>query len=388
MSLLTGYAEELQQYQLLIPGLRDAVYSVVFWRGHFPVHLRVLQCPPLPSGEERRFWDRCTKQTTIYLPLHSMVAFIGGILLAADFSLLPSFILFGFAWFLLSTSGHFSRFPSPWENHHRTFLELCGTMLLARPAVETIEPHQNEEAVTKFHAEKEEEYKKQKEKLEKKTAEENPQDFAGELEALNEEEIDITHSGHGFNVTVNPLKPILFPLQKHLEQACVAVRIARSLVTWEEPIYAFWIVLACMGGGLVLAFVPWGFILHWCFTISVWVFLGPWMKLADIFLMKKKSTEEEREEVRARMREKYKELLASATHRQTKKEDLTKLKQMKRYMFGKFLAAVPRFKQARHIDTPLSSSHASPHVADTDDSIDIVCRKYGQHLTGDMIPTR
>jgi hypothetical protein len=59
----------------------------------------------------------------------------------------------------------------------------------------------------------------------------------------------------------------------------------------------------------------------------------------------------------------------------------------KRYMFGEYLAVVPRFKEEWWVDISLAASYASPHVAG-ESYADIVCRKYGQHLTGEMIPRR
>lgn len=113
------------------------------------------------------------------------------------------------------------------------------------------------------------------------------------------------------------------------------------------------------------------------------------MKLVDwLYIKKPRTTEEEQKEVEARLRSKYKELWTTAVERQAVKEEKTKLKDMKRYMFGKYLAVIPRFKQSRYVDYPLSASHASPFVANTSDSYDIVCRKYGQFLSGDMIPIR
>lgn len=111
------------------------------------------------------------------------------------------------------------------------------------------------------------------------------------------------------------------------------------------------------------------------------------MKLVDIFYMKRvQSSEEEEKAAEARMKARYEALMDAARHTQTRREDLTKLKDMKRYMFGKFIAPIPRFKQQRYLDLPLAPSYASPHVSG--ETYNISCCKYGQHLTGDMIPKR
>jgi len=126
---------------------------------------------------------------------------------------------------------------------------------------------------------------------------------------------------------------------------------------------------------------------QWALRLGVWVFLGPWMKVVDIFYMKKdQTTEEARKAQEARMKARLNALLASARNTQIRKEELVKLKDMKKYMFGQYLAVLPKFKQQRYFDFPLSPSCAYAHSAG--ETYDIACRKSGQHLTGDMIPRR
>lgn len=130
-----------------------------------------------------------------------------------------------------------------------------------------------------------------------------------------------------------------------------------------------------------------GWLVRWALRIVVWTCLGPWMKLVDIhYINKTQSTEEAREAAEARMKAKYEALLATAMDTQTRKEELTKLKDMKKYMFGEYLAVLPRFKQQRFLDFPLAPSYASPYVAS--ETFHVTCRKYGQHLTGTMVPRR
>jgi hypothetical protein len=113
------------------------------------------------------------------------------------------------------------------------------------------------------------------------------------------------------------------------------------------------------------------------------------MKLVDwLYIKKPRSTEEEQKESHARLKSKYKDLMTMALERQTVREEKTKLKDMKRYMFGHYLAVVPRWKQSRYSDNPKPASHASPFVANTSDTFEIVCRKHGQYLSGNMIPKR
>jgi hypothetical protein len=254
--LLAEYVEELRGYESVLPILQEAVLTVVFWRGHYPVVIRVPQCPPMPRSDGGRLWDRYTKQITIRLPLHSVTAFVGGVLLADNFNFLPAFILFAVAWILLATSAHVTDNPSPWNNR-RSFLEILNVLVTNSSPVETIQPYENKEAIEQFFAEKKE-IENKREEARKKKAEEDllHEEVKGELND-EEGEVQMGPSRHGFGVQLNPLKPILFPMQQNLELTCRILRIVRSYVTWEESINAFWIIILAMFGGLLLLFVPW-----------------------------------------------------------------------------------------------------------------------------------
>ena len=211
MDLLAEYVEELKGTGLgLLPIIKNSAYTVVFWRGHHPLRLRVFRCPPLPASDDISLWDRFTKTTTILLPLHSVVAFIAAVLLVEDYNLFPSFLLFAIAWLFLATSGHISEHPSPWR-HPRSFTDLGRALTSNSSPVKTIEPNQNLQEVQKHQAEKEEAEKKLKEELEKKAREEEEhKDAVGQLEAMGDgAEIDMrtkTGGGLGGRVSVNPLK--------------------------------------------------------------------------------------------------------------------------------------------------------------------------------------
>ena len=256
MDLLSEYVEELKGYESILPMLQEAALTVVFWRGHYPVVMRVPQCTPTPGSDDRRMWDRYTKQITIRLPLHSVTAFVGGVLLADNFNFLPAFILFAVAWILLATSGHVTGNPSPWHNR-RSFLEILNVLVTNSSPVEVIQPNENKEAIEQFVAEKAK-LEIEQEEAKKKKAEEDllHQEVKEELDD-DEGEVQMGPSGLGPSVQLNPLKPILFPMQQNLEMACRIVRIVRSYITWEESINAFWIVILAMLGGLLLLFVPW-----------------------------------------------------------------------------------------------------------------------------------
>ena len=67
----------------------DALKSLVFWRGQ-------------------------VKIGTLYLPIHSACAFVGGLYLVDRPHLLPSFFFLGIAWVMLASMKYRSQHPSPW----------------------------------------------------------------------------------------------------------------------------------------------------------------------------------------------------------------------------------------------------------------------------------
>ena len=389
MDTLTSYIDELQGYESLLYVFKEAAFTVLLWRGHFPVTFWVPSIPlePVDPDHPKRFLRRLFKPVVYKLAIHSFVAFIGGIILAEDYNFFPSYLLLMIGWILLASNEYQNQNPSPWKRK-RSYWELWQVLLFNRSATDTIDPDQNKEEVLKYLQDKQKlaeeraaEAKKKQEAAEKEAAE-LQQELAEE--AAQEEDLETKKTGWG--VSVQPLKPFLYPLQQNLGKVVVAVRIARSIVTWEECHAAFWMTNACFLAGLLLLGVPWDWLIHWTFRIIVWVFLGPWMKLVDIFLVKGRTREEMKKKAQERLRLKYQEIVEARRFRQINREDAKKLKYMKRYMFGKYLISVPRFKEARWIDKPLLQSHASPHVSTLPEHVS--ASFFGQHLEGCMIPDR
>lgn len=229
MDLFAEYVEELKGTALaLLPIVKDAAYTVVFWRGHHPLRLRVFQCPPLPAGDDISLWNRVTKSITILLPLHSAVAFVAAVLLVEDYNLFPSFLLFAVAWLFLALSGFINENPSPWRQQ-RSFTELGRTLASNTSTVSTIEPNQNLPEIEKFEAAKAEAEKKLEEEAEKKAKEEKVHnDAVGHLGAMEDgAEVDMRTKTGGFGVpvTVNPLKRKSWRfVASHLNKAYLMIR--------------------------------------------------------------------------------------------------------------------------------------------------------------------
>jgi hypothetical protein len=107
------------------------------------------------------------------------------------------------------------------------------------------------------------------------------------------------------------------------------------------------------------------------------------------FRDKPNMTDEEKEESRKkRLRSRYEVAVEAASNYHVKRERAIKLQAMKKYMFGKFLIRVPRFREALYQDIPLPASFAEPYDASKVEAVVITDHKYGQNLFGDMVPQR
>jgi hypothetical protein len=344
--------------------------QVWLWRGHFDVNI-------------------CGK--AVALPLHSITAFVWGVLVTWNFNLFPSFLAFAIGWGFLACNEYKSRNPSPWHQRRR-YGPLLRALVLDQGTTQTIVPYQNLEAIEIYSKAEEE----QKALLKKQREHEAKHDEAirKELgEEIGEAGVDITTKKGGLleKISVNPLKGVLHPIQLQLKEIVIALRIATSIVLWEETFYAFWIVTISFAVSVVMILIPWGLLLRWLFRIAAWIFLGPWMIIVDrlYFRDKPNMTDEEKKALfKERLRLKYVKTVEAASNYHVKNERAHKLKAMKKYMFGKYLIRVPRFREALYQDIPLPESSAKPYVASDAEAIVITDRKYGQNLSGDMVPQR
>jgi hypothetical protein len=138
----------------------------------------------------------------------------------------------------------------------------------------------------------------------------------------------------GILTGLDPLRPILYPIQQQLHQAVVALRILKCVVLWNEAYYSFWIATACFVASAIVFWLPWSFLLRWFFRIVVAVGLGPWMTFVDqkYFKQPEMSNEERDENFRQRLQKRNEELLKSTKNYFQRKETAMKRKGMKDYM--------------------------------------------------------
>lgn len=216
------------------------------------------------------------------------------------------------------------------------------------------------------------------------------------MEEIGEADTDIsTKARAGFSI--DPFKPILFPLQQSLATVVRYLRHIRYVMFWEECYISFWVVTGCLLLSVIFLFVPWFFLLTWGARVTVWSLFGPWMKLVDILYVQKikPPTESEREERKIKKREKHHSMMSEAVaDARIKREKAAKLKAFKKYMFGKYITRVPCLKEDRFRDMPLEDSFAVPYFPERKPLSELAMeeagykstRLPGQHLVGDMIP--
>ena len=115
------------------------------------------------------------------------------------------------------------------------------------------------------------------------------------------------------------------------------------------------------------------------------------MKLVDWYFFHQTAnmTEEEHNaHVKQKLQKRFDAVIRAISDYQVKKERAAKLKSMKKYLYGKFIIRIPRVSLDLFQDYPLPESFANVFQKRTAKPIVITERKFGQHLTGDMIPVR
>jgi len=294
-------------------------FQTLLWRGHYRMTLFKNQ---------------------FLLPLNSATAFFWGVLVSWDFNRFPSFLLFSVAWAFLVSNGHVNQHPSPWHRC-RAYVPQCRAFLTGKNEPQTISPYHNVQEAIDY--EKAIERRELEIKRELELTNMNRLKMRAELGNSRQQKdytsvVDMTSQKESFlynNFVFSRVKRVLYPIQLQMRQVITSLRISSSVFLWEEAFIAFWVTSACLFGSFLLFWVRFDIILRWFFRIMVWVFLGPWMKLADQWYYRHYSdlTEEERDAViRARLRKRYERAMKTASSYQIRKERVRKLQSIKNYM--------------------------------------------------------
>ena len=209
---LTEYIEELQNNEKLLPQVVDIALNLFLWRGGYKMSICGI---------------------SLAVPIHSMIAFVWGLLVSWDFNLFPAFLFFAVGWAFLAMNQHGRNIPSPWHKPLPYGAISSHLLFPGRPNV-LIKPNENIDEYRAYLKKKEEEIKEFEE--EKRLMEAQDEQFREQLEAeiatAESEDTAIQTKRQGINL--NPLKPILYPAQLELEKVVIIVRIVKSVANWDE----------------------------------------------------------------------------------------------------------------------------------------------------------
>jgi len=354
MRLFRSHIHEiLTQKRNIARLVKDALYSLVFWKGQV-------------NG----------------LPIHSAVAFGWGVHVVENPRLLPSAFFFLCGWVMISNMFRRRNHPNPWQRGP-SFGDYWNVLVHGRSmrVPKEIRPYENEAEARKYeklYSDRLEEENKQYEKQ---------VELAQKLADISNDTI-IRTKAKANTALADPIAALagarLLPYQQRLSRVCDTMRYYRNILNWNESVLSFWVTLTLFGLAAVSLIVPWGFLLQWTSRFVVWVFLGPWMKLVDIVLHGMTSEEEQ-----ARAKAKSLRALVKSFREEKKKakvlrENALKLKAFRVKLFGEYITRLPEYNLTRHEDIPLPESKAEIYRGN--DNISIKAAIAGQSLCGQMIP--
>lgn len=323
LETIEKYFLEILDYELYFDDIINALKIVFLWRGHFPLRFSCFQ-----------------KKFTFKAPFHSMIAFTWGILLSLDFDRFVSFLCFSIAWVLFGTLEAGRSDPNPWKRP-RTYLDLLSMLVFNKSfVVHKIEENENVDELMAYDKQRNDIMKFRKEKIQEMRIRQEKDEIQMQKDEreLDKKNNDATNLALGPSILfLSPFKDILYPVQDILFVTCVYLRYFKSVVTWRDSISAFWLATISLVLTATSFFVPWTFLFIWTFRIVAVVFLGPWMKLVDIFFVENLrglTVAERKVRAEAEMERRYEFLMQESKLRRLIKEHKMKRRAFEKYMFG------------------------------------------------------
>lgn len=373
-----AYADEIMSYGDHFVFLLDNLASILLWRGSLNTEIFNL---PL----------------TLWVPLDSILLFIGSIVAVENPVMIPSIFCLLVAYFMFKVGYRTSRHPYPWMRckspipfgqtrevtyeKHQGYTDSLVLQELNRKRLQRLQVLL--QAISYFYFTLQKEYAKL--------------DYAYYL-VPTEEKFHLR-----LNVTFF-LENYLGALQQGLQTICCYMRVVRNVVTWKSYNYSFVIMIRFLVIGIALAIFPITFIFRWICRIVVFTCLGPWMKIIDVYFVQPFYPTANDEKELSDYKDFIYDTFYDATNLMNKlrhkirlaEEEGLKLKDMKEVRFGNFTEEVKVMDLERYASIPEPTSTARPF--DTDHSIQEhgyryipmnsvrVKRLCGQRLYGSMVP--
>ncbi len=304
VTVARSYMNEFFEYKAAFSyAISDAATSLVFWRGQVEIF-------------------------SLMVPLHSFLFFCMATDLVERPYMVISYSLLCVAWIMLANLTIRRQHPSPWNTcpPFWHFLHILSTGKSPTP-VSAIKEYEGEAAAQAYE-------KAWKGRLEQdRLIAEEQWKLQEKLNKIGDDNIS------------TKLSPSAIPLdilarlarwQGMAGQYCRHLRFIKIILTWEESVVSFWITAVFLAAGFVTMLLPWRFILTWSGRVLVWGFLGPHMKLVDLYF-------------RANRKEDGKLLdLVEKFHVQSsilrlRREEALKTKDIKALVFGEYSTQVPSF---------------------------------------------
>jgi len=364
---------ELSSYMNCQTYIIDSAISLVFWRGQVPLPI-----------------------LGYYIPLHSFILFYMATTLVENWGLYPSYFFFSIAWFLISIQVYNNCRPNPWTRK-KSFVGILKMMALGKAGVDNISVGELTVGYSKVQSEGLSNSSEEQIDTSLDTTirhQELSEQHAARVEELGDQVADTNISSSNNKMSLDPLKPILFPIQLQIVPLMNYLRFVRNVVLWNQPYYTFIITVVSLILGAVFWIIPWGFFVRWTSRFVAWILLGPHMKLVDVFWYSKLVVSQE--DFIKQQEEQFKALFdqakANAKIARLRKEDAEKLRDMKGAIFGKYLSKVPQLCTDLYVEHPKHTSEAKPYIKlqgeENEDRYLFGCseRVHGQKLFGDMIP--
>jgi hypothetical protein len=297
------------------------------------------------------------------LPLHSAVVFYLSINVVERPHLLPSYILFLSGWLMLASLMQRNNHPNPWRRGH-SFLHYWNIFVHGESLEDTPREIKPMEGYN--------EYVKYEKRWTNRLNEDDKQyarqaDLDARLQEVNDESNIRTKSKSKLKFTLvdQLLAPKLLYYQQWLSSICLKIRFVRAVFNWSEAEISFFVTLALFGSSFIALFIPWAFLLRWTCRIVAWVFLGPWMRLADSILHGS-NAESRRKHAKAQSSKQiYDSFRQQHKLARIQRESALKMKAFRKILFGRYNTRVPeRGFVSRHEDIPLPESFAEPITDD------------------------
>ena len=248
LGTIISLLQEILNYQVSLYYVKDVVLDTLLWR--FTSHFLVMGMK-------------------ISVPLNSICAFYMATTIVENPTLLPSYSFFTIALVLLNGLWWRMKHPNPWYRAN-TFQYYFKCLVLGKTmplSPESIAVNERSEEAKKFEESWAEIIAKAEAKAKRRSDEVAAEqlEFQKELEEAGGTDTDISSSSGGpkINPVIRMAKPYLFPIQQQLIVACEGLRCARNILTWEESVLSFWLVLVTFVLGAVFMVFPWLFFVRW-----------------------------------------------------------------------------------------------------------------------------